>query len=123
MSLLDPSTISDADDYTAQDFRSRGLVVRRCKNDSREPVRNDFQECFAEQCASENDAVHAAAAAAANASDDANEDGDRLPRLFAASASTGSAAKPGTDFIREGISLFGRVEDEGESVGRNYAFA
>ena len=29
MSLLDPTAISDPDDYTPEDFRSKGLVIRR----------------------------------------------------------------------------------------------
>jgi hypothetical protein len=33
MSLLDPTAISDPDDYTPDDFRSKGLVIRRFKKD------------------------------------------------------------------------------------------
>ena len=44
MSLLDPTAISDPDDYTPDDFRNKGLVVRRFKKDIRDQVGADFQE-------------------------------------------------------------------------------
>jgi SNF2 family DNA or RNA helicase len=37
MSLLDPTAISDPDDYTPEDFRSKGLVIRRFKKDIKRP--------------------------------------------------------------------------------------
>ena len=36
MSLLDPTAISDPDDYTPEDFKHKGLVVRRFKKDIRD---------------------------------------------------------------------------------------
>ena len=44
MSLLDPTAISDPDDYTPDDFKDKGLVVRRFKKDIRDQVAADFQE-------------------------------------------------------------------------------
>jgi SNF2 family DNA or RNA helicase len=44
MSLLDPTAISDPDDYTPEDFKHKGLVVRRFKKDIRDQVAADFQE-------------------------------------------------------------------------------
>ena len=44
MSLLDPTAISDPDDYTPEDFRSKGLVIRRFKKDIRDQVSSDFQD-------------------------------------------------------------------------------
>ncbi|MBF0240399.1 MAG: DEAD/DEAH box helicase, partial [SAR324 cluster bacterium] len=44
MSLLDPTAISDPDDYTPDDFKNKGLVVRRFKKDIRDQVSNDFQD-------------------------------------------------------------------------------
>jgi superfamily II DNA or RNA helicase len=44
MALLDPTAISDPDDYTPDDFKSKGLVVRRFKKDIRDQVSADFQE-------------------------------------------------------------------------------
>lgn len=44
MTLLDPTAISDPDDYTPDDFRHKGLVVRRFKKDIRDQVSADFQE-------------------------------------------------------------------------------
>ena len=49
MSLLDPTAISDPDDYTPEDFRDKGLVVRRFKKDIRDQVSADFQERITEQ--------------------------------------------------------------------------
>lgn len=44
MSLLDPTAISDPDHYTPEDFRSKGLVVRRFKKDICDQVSAGFQE-------------------------------------------------------------------------------
>jgi hypothetical protein len=44
MGLLDPTAISDPDDYTPEDFRDKGLVIRRFKKDIRDQVKADFQE-------------------------------------------------------------------------------
>ncbi|PTR17230.1 SNF2 family DNA or RNA helicase [Nitrosospira sp. Nsp2] len=44
MSLLDPTAISDPDDYTPVDFRSKGLVIRRFKKDIRDQVAGEFKE-------------------------------------------------------------------------------
>ncbi len=44
MTLLDPTAISDPDDYTPEDFRDKGLVIRRFKKDIATQVAGDFQE-------------------------------------------------------------------------------
>ncbi len=44
MSLLDPTAISDPDDYTPDDFKDKGLVIRRFKKDIRDQVGTEFQE-------------------------------------------------------------------------------
>jgi superfamily II DNA or RNA helicase len=44
MSLLDPTAISDPDDYTPEDYRHKGLVIRRFKKDIRDQVAEDFPE-------------------------------------------------------------------------------
>lgn len=44
MSLLDPTAIADPDHYTPDDFRSKGLVIRRFKKDIKDQVQADFQE-------------------------------------------------------------------------------
>src|SRR5262249_10840394 len=49
MSLLDPTAISDPDDYTPADFRDKGLVIRRFKKDIRDQVSEDFKERVTEQ--------------------------------------------------------------------------
>ena len=49
MALLDPTAISDQDDYTPDDFRDKGLVIRRFKKDIRDQVGEDFQERITEQ--------------------------------------------------------------------------
>lgn len=49
MSLLDPTAISDPDDYTPEDFQNKGLVIRRFKKDIRDQVTEDFKERITEQ--------------------------------------------------------------------------
>lgn len=44
VSLLDPTAISDPDDYTNADYRDKGLVIRRFKKDIKDQVSADFQE-------------------------------------------------------------------------------
>jgi SNF2 family DNA or RNA helicase len=44
MALLDPTAISDPDDYTPSDYRHKGLVIRRFKKDIRHQVTGDFKE-------------------------------------------------------------------------------
>jgi superfamily II DNA or RNA helicase len=44
MALLDPTAISDPDDYTPGDYRDKGLVIRRFKKDIRHQVTGDFKE-------------------------------------------------------------------------------
>src|SRR5690606_11227590 len=44
MSLLDPTAIPDPDNYTPDDFRSKGLVIRRFKKDIRDQVAGEFKE-------------------------------------------------------------------------------
>lgn len=49
MGLLDPTAISDPDDYTPSDFQDKGLVIRRFKKDIRDQVAEDFKERITEQ--------------------------------------------------------------------------
>lgn len=49
MSLLDPTAISDPDDYTPDDFQSKGLVIRRFKKDIRDQVSEEFKERITEE--------------------------------------------------------------------------
>ncbi|TZG09273.1 MULTISPECIES: DEAD/DEAH box helicase [Comamonas] len=64
MSLLDPTAISDPDHYTPQDFRSKGLVIRRFKKDIRDQVSADFQErittCLRQSASAEEEAAYRA---------------------------------------------------------------
>lgn len=64
MSLLDPTAISDPDDYTPDDFRNKGLVIRRFKKDIRDQVSADFQErittCLRTPASSQEEAVYRA---------------------------------------------------------------
>ncbi|MBU1282133.1 MAG: DEAD/DEAH box helicase [Gammaproteobacteria bacterium] len=61
MSLLDPTAISDPDDYTAEDFRNKGLVIRRFKKDIQAQVSADFQErrttCLRQSASAREDAA------------------------------------------------------------------
>ena len=49
MSLLDPTAISDPDDYTPGDYQDKGLVIRRFKKDIRDQVADEFKERITEQ--------------------------------------------------------------------------
>jgi superfamily II DNA or RNA helicase len=64
MSLLDPTAISDPDHYTPEDFRSKGLVIRRFKKDIRDQVSADFQErettCLREKASAQEEAAYRA---------------------------------------------------------------
>ncbi|MBC7190765.1 DEAD/DEAH box helicase [Marinobacter sp.] len=44
MNMLDPTAISDPDDYAKEDFREKGLVIRRFKKDIRDQVQQEFKE-------------------------------------------------------------------------------
>ncbi|MFD1558810.1 DEAD/DEAH box helicase [Paraburkholderia silviterrae] len=64
MSLLDPTAIPDPDDYTPEDFRSKGLVIRRFKKDIKDQVQSDFQErrtlCLRQDASAEEEAAYRA---------------------------------------------------------------
>ncbi|WP_299315390.1 DEAD/DEAH box helicase, partial [uncultured Halomonas sp.] len=42
--MLDPTAISDPEDYAREDFRDKGLVIRRFKKDIRDQVQQEFKE-------------------------------------------------------------------------------
>ena len=44
MNMLDATAIADPDNYTSEDFRDKGLVIRRFKKDIRHEVRDAFRE-------------------------------------------------------------------------------
>ena len=44
MNMLDATAIADPDDYTQDDFRGKGLVIRRFKKDVRNQVRDAFRD-------------------------------------------------------------------------------
>lgn len=44
MNMLDPTAISDLEDYAVDDYRDKGLVVRRFKKDIRDQVQQEFKE-------------------------------------------------------------------------------
>jgi len=44
MNMLDPTAISDPDDYAKDDFSDKGLVIRRFKKDIRDQVQQEFKE-------------------------------------------------------------------------------
>ena len=66
MALLDPTAISDPDDYSPDDFKSKGLVVRRFKKDIKDQVTADFQErtttCLRQPASAQEEAVYRAMA-------------------------------------------------------------
>jgi superfamily II DNA or RNA helicase len=44
MNMLDPTAISDTENYTKDDFRNKGLVIRRFKKDIRDQAEAEFKE-------------------------------------------------------------------------------
>ena len=44
MNMLDPTAIGDPDDFTQDDFRHKGLVIRRFKKDVRAEVKKSFRD-------------------------------------------------------------------------------
>ena len=44
MNMLDPTAISDPENYTKEDFSHKGLVMRRFKKDIRDQVKGEFKE-------------------------------------------------------------------------------
>lgn len=64
MALLDPTAISDPDDYTQEDFRDKGLVIRRFKKDIKDQVSADFQErvttCLRQAASAQEEAAYRA---------------------------------------------------------------
>ncbi len=44
MNMLDATAIADPDNYSKEDFRDKGLVIRRFKKDIRNQVRNAFRD-------------------------------------------------------------------------------
>lgn len=44
MNMLDPTAISNPEHYTKADFSSKGLVVRRFKNDIKDQVQSEFKD-------------------------------------------------------------------------------
>lgn len=64
MALLDPTAISDPDDYTPEDFKDKGLVIRRFKKDIKDQVSADFQErittCLRQPASAQEEAAYRA---------------------------------------------------------------
>ncbi|MBR8239313.1 DEAD/DEAH box helicase [Burkholderia sp. AU42008] len=64
MSLLDPTAISDPDNYTPDDFRNKGLVIRRFKKDIKDQVQSDFRErqtvCLRQAASAQEEAAYRA---------------------------------------------------------------
>ena len=44
MNMLDPTAISDAENYVKDDFANKGLVIRRFKKDIKDQVKTEFKE-------------------------------------------------------------------------------
>ena len=44
MNMLDPTAIGDPDDFTRDDFKDKGLVIRRFKKDVRDQVERSFRD-------------------------------------------------------------------------------
>ncbi|MCM8885063.1 MAG: DEAD/DEAH box helicase [Candidatus Thiodiazotropha sp.] len=64
MNMLDPTAISDPEEYAKEDFQSKGLVVRRFKKDIRDQIDTEFKErtvhCLKHNASPEEEAVYEA---------------------------------------------------------------
>jgi superfamily II DNA or RNA helicase len=64
MNMLDPTAISDTENYVKEDFQSKGLVVRRFKKDIRDQVDTEFKErtvhCLRHKASTEEEAAYEA---------------------------------------------------------------
>lgn len=64
MNMLDPTAISDPENYVKDDFNTKGLVVRRFKKDIRDQVDTEFKErqvhCLRHQASLEEEAAYEA---------------------------------------------------------------
>lgn len=64
MNMLDPTAISDTENYVKEDFQSKGLVVRRFKKDIRDQVETEFKErtvhCLRHNASIEEEAAYEA---------------------------------------------------------------
>jgi superfamily II DNA or RNA helicase len=64
MNMLDPTAISDPEEYAKEDFQSKGLVVRRFKKDIRDQVDTEFKErtvhCLRHDASLEEEAAYEA---------------------------------------------------------------
>jgi superfamily II DNA or RNA helicase len=64
MSLLDPTAISDPDDYTPADYRDKGLVIRRFRKDVRDQLVAHFPErvttCLRQAASAQEEAAYRA---------------------------------------------------------------
>lgn len=62
MNMLDPTAISDPENYVKDDFNTKGLVVRRFKKDIRDQVDTEFKErqvhCLRHQASLEEEAAY-----------------------------------------------------------------
>ncbi len=82
VNMLDPTAIADPDDYTAEDFRGKGLVVRRFKKDIQHEVREAFRDRTAYRRAFDASAAEEAAYDALLAVRVANRTGSTRRDLF-----------------------------------------
>ena len=82
MNMLDPTAIADPDDYSAEDFRGKGLVVRRFKKDIQHEVREAFRDRTTYRRAFDASAAEEAAYDALLAVRVANREGSARRDLF-----------------------------------------
>lgn len=64
MNMLDPTAISDPEEYGEEDFKGKGLVIRRFKKDIRDQVDTEFKErtvhCLRQDASPEEEAAYEA---------------------------------------------------------------
>ena len=82
MNMLDATAIADPDDYSKEDFRGKGLVVRRFKKDIQDQVRAAFRDRRTYRCSFDASASEEAAYDALLAVRVANRAGSTRRDLF-----------------------------------------
>ncbi len=82
MNMLDATAIADPDDYSKEDFRGKGLVVRRFKKDIQDQVREAFRDRRTYRCSFDASASEEAAYDALLAVRVANRAGSTCRDLF-----------------------------------------
>ena len=125
MNMLDATAIADPDDYEAEDFRDKGLVIRRFKKDIRHEVEGAFQDrrtYSREFPASEpEEAAYEALLAVQVAGEQARAEGRSARGLFAVTLEKALFSSPAACVATIDQRLRRRVREHGSAVSGQVA--